>query len=166
MNFKHRKMSSLCAHSLISTYKIAKLKTTNFIWLTFCIQLFKYATSQTSQTLKVFKKTSKIFICHLPNFSNLLHHKPPIIVFSKFQSMPLSFTKQIKYFEHSHSSFQISHIINHLQYMPHLYATTICNSTCFYSLNAIRCVVKVAITQFIIYEIIRMQQRVNVTMIC
>jgi hypothetical protein len=32
--------------------------------------------------------------------------------------MPLSFTKQIKYFEHSQSSFQIFHIINHLQYMP------------------------------------------------
>jgi hypothetical protein len=28
--------------------------------------------------------------------------------------MPLSFTKQIKYFEHFHSSFQIFHIINHL----------------------------------------------------
>ncbi len=119
-------MSSLCAHSLISTYKITKPKTMNFIWLTFCIQLFKYATLQTSQTFKGFFKnhprlsfaicqTNQIFWTFTFNFSNLLHHKPPIMCFFKFQYMPLSFTKQIKYFEHLHSSFQIFHIINHLQ---------------------------------------------------
>ncbi len=113
--------------------------------------------------------------------------------------MSLSFTKQIKYFDHLHSRFQIFHIINHLKcsfknhsiyafaiyqrnerfsfskkqafcnqactwvliviltYNNHLHATTICNSTYFQSLSAIKCVVKIAIAQLIIYELIHIK---------
>lgn len=62
----------------------------NFILLAFCIQLFKYATSQIVQ---------KGF------------YKKPI------QDLHFTFAKQRKYFETFHLIFQICYITNHPQFL-------------------------------------------------